>query len=72
MINFNTISRINRYIINDKTLPFKCFSKWWYNDITEKCKCNYICKYTNFTKQDFIKNAENNYKKLCKISPKEM
>ena len=55
MINNIIISRIQRIVKADIFRPKKCYSKWWYADVTEKCTSKDTCKYIKFTKNDWIK-----------------
>ena len=64
MFNKINVTRIVRYIDIDSSLPTKCYSRWFYMDVTEKCDCDKICKYKNFTKQDFIDYADKCYNDL--------
>ena len=64
------ISRLVRLAHNDKTLPRQCFSRWWYADSDELCKCKDLCKYVQFSKKEWEDLANESYPKII-YSPKE-
>lgn len=64
MLNNILLTRTLRHLRGDKDVPKKCFSKWWYNDVFEKCDCKEKCKYTNFTHDDWIRHVNLYFKDL--------
>ena len=65
MFNRLNITRWNRIINADSTIPLYCKSKWWYNDVFESCDCKNVCKYSKFTKEDWKKYANKCYIDSC-------
>ena len=51
-----------RFINNDPSLPKLCNSKWFYNDIRNKCDCIDTCKFSHLkTRKQWIEYANNEY-----------
>ena len=65
MLNRLNISRWNRIINLDSSIPLNCKSKWWYNDVFESCDCKIVCKYSKFTKEDWVNYANTCYAESC-------
>ena len=65
MINKLNISRLHRIITSDASVPLHCKAKWWYTDVSEKCNCKNNCKFSYYTKDDWVKYANNCYLNLC-------
>ena len=43
-------SYFRRYILNDNTLPKKCYIKYvnkHHLEISKECECKYVCKFEN-------------------------
>lgn len=64
-MNNIVLSRIQRFLQKDPTLPTVCLAKWFYVDVTTKCDCINTCKFTKIkTRKQWIKHANDNYEKI--------
>ena len=64
MINYIKISRWTRLIKSEAFVPNNCKSLWWYTDVYEKCNCKNTCKFSDYSKEDWVKYANQYYSNL--------
>ena len=63
------ISRFERLLNNDVSLPKHCYNKWFFNDVEIKCNCIEKCIYRKFTIPNWFDYSDAMYVKH-KVSDK--